>query len=1354
MNYAGPVTVNITQLTGFEIVRGTNNAGDTLVGNNNNNTWTLSEGPNQGCIAGVVTAYSSCGGVGIQFSRFENLTGGTGLDSFYMLNNGSVGTINGGTGGSIDVIDYSSRGATVTVNLATNSVTGVTQYIAIERIVGSSVAGDALNGSGNDTTWTINGVNQTSVGGVTFESFETLNGGNGNDRFVLQTNGSISGTISGGNATQRDIMDYASRGTAVTVNLDNNSATDVASFGGIEEFIGGAGVNDTLTGPQNADNVWEILTATSGTLNTDFYFSAFETLNGGNLRDTYIFNDGISFAGAINAGAGSNELDYSRFTSGITIDLSALTGFSSFTGTSQIDTLIGPDSDNIWAITANNAGNINSGAFDFSGFENLTGGDANDEFIFNNGVIVTGRIHGGLTDTSGNNIINLSNYTTAATVNLQSATVTTQAGNFDFSNAGGFVGGAAMDTLVGLTTGDTWFITGISGVNSGNTLSGYDYTGFENLTGGNGNDTFIFSANGAQDGLITGGLGDNTLDYSALTQAVSVELASAIPNVGNATGTGGITGIDSIVGSQSSGDSLTGLNANNDWVINGVNAGDVGQVDFSGIENLNGGELVDTFTIQSGGSIQNLGGGIGNDNFTVQAGGSVTAQVTGDDGNDTFMVSGSMQDIFGGIGNDTFTVQSGGSVTGQVFGGDGDDTLIFEYSAASRNIAFDGGAHNVRDTVTLQGSATGQNSVYQFGVTAPDSVSNTIGGQTVVTTGVEQINDQMTADTLTVLGSGNGDTVTLGSSTLSGNNPVSAALGGFTAINSSNKTNLVVDGQDGSDTIDLSGNVNMPSTVTLRAETINNPSASLISASDLVVANAASVGASAAPVRTAVDRLQLTDITGDVYVVENNALTLLNSSIDGSINLANLAGDISANDAITVTGALNITGADSSSVTLNNANNLITGPVSFIASNGVLGSVEFVNNSAVDLAAVNATDLSITANGAITDSGPVVAANQAVFDAAGNDVTLDDAGNDFGALTIANAGQVVVNDSSDLGVDSIAGSLIVVNAGGAITDANSGGINLSGASLQLIAQDGIGSGDALETQVASLQVSNTATGNIGIANAGDLTLVAASNTGINSGAIQISTTGTLTQQATITSNGSVNMSAGGQYSQFGDISVADSAAQINVSSANSGITMDDAVNTTTAGGDISYTASSTVDVSSLDAVYGDGRVEITSFNGDILSTRAPNRARPNVTGGSAFFNADFGTLGTIGRPLVVNVPGAVVINTLTSVDPIYLVSPDPLINQSRVLFGINDAKAEVGGNQRTEVDALAIIDPAIFTKVKNYREDDSPIKLPADQLAEDEEERKYKKKQDPDVFEQEKPFEPESSLDSQKASAQ
>jgi hypothetical protein len=103
---------------------------------------------------------------------------------------------------------------------------------------------------------------------------------------------------------------------------------------------------------------------------------------------------------------------------------------------------------------------------------------------------------------------------------------------------------------------------------------------------------------------------------------------------------------------------------------------------------------------------------------------------------------------------------------------------------------------------------------------------------------------------------------------------------------------------------------------------------------------------------------------------------------------------------------------------------------------------------------------------------------------------------------------------------------------------------------------------------------------------------------------------------------------------------------------------------------------------------------------------------------------------------VINVPGTVVINTFTSAAPIYIALPANIIDTSRLLFDINEAIAEVGGNQRTEVDALAIIDPAVFTHVKNYSEDLYPIKLPPDQLLnEDEEEKKKNKEEDPDIFE-------------------
>jgi hypothetical protein len=80
-----------------------------------------------------------------------------------------------------------------------------------------------------------------------------------------------------------------------------------------------------------------------------------------------------------------------------------------------------------------------------------------------------------------------------------------------------------------------------------------------------------------------------------------------------------------------------------------------------------------------------------------------------------------------------------------------------------------------------------------------------------------------------------------------------------------------------------------------------------------------------------------------------------------------------------------------------------------------------------------------------------------------------------------------------------------------------------------------------------------------------------------------------------------------------------------------------------------------------------------------------------------------------------------------------------------LLINVAETKAEVGGSQRTEVDALAIIDPAIFTQVKNFTEDESPIKLPEDQLFTDDEEDDRKRKEDPDVFATEKPYEADES---------
>ena len=80
--------------------------------------------------------------------------------------------------------------------------------------------------------------------------------------------------------------------------------------------------------------------------------------------------------------------------------------------------------------------------------------------------------------------------------------------------------------------------------------------------------------------------------------------------------------------------------------------------------------------------------------------------------------------------------------------------------------------------------------------------------------------------------------------------------------------------------------------------------------------------------------------------------------------------------------------------------------------------------------------LEVTTNGAITDSGNVAVTGTTTLAAgAGNDITLDSAGNNFSTVAITSGRNVTLVDSNalNLGASTIAGTLNVTTAG-AITD--------------------------------------------------------------------------------------------------------------------------------------------------------------------------------------------------------------------------------------------------------------------------------------------------------------------------------
>jgi hypothetical protein len=134
------------------------------------------------------------------------------------------------------------------------------------------------------------------------------------------------------------------------------------------------------------------------------------------------------------------------------------------------------------------------------------------------------------------------------TFRLEIDTATIQ---LELSNGIRFEAGTGSDRLVGPNASTTWNITAADGgdLDQSNVV---EFTDIERLTGNDASDTFVFAADGELTGTIDGGDGINTLDYSAYTTGITVDL-----NTGDATGTEGIGFIDNVVGGSAA-DTITG----------------------------------------------------------------------------------------------------------------------------------------------------------------------------------------------------------------------------------------------------------------------------------------------------------------------------------------------------------------------------------------------------------------------------------------------------------------------------------------------------------------------------------------------------------------------------------------------------------------------------------------------------------------------------------------------------------------------------------------------------------------------------------------------------------------------------
>ncbi len=185
-------------------------------------------------------------------------------------------------------------------------------------------------------------------------------------------------------------------------------------------------------------------------------------------------------------------------------------------------------------------------------------------------------------------------------------------------------GGAGDDTITGSGFND--LIAGGAGNDS--------------LRGGGGNDVYQFQNAFGVDTVIDAGGTADSLNFSAVTSDVTINLQAHTGTVGTNSVNFAVAEIDSVVGHSGGNDTLQGLNATSHWNIGaaGTDYSSSGvAINASGFETLQGGSLADTFHVGSSGN-WTLKGGAGADVFDIDA--TFSGTLDGETDSDTLQGTG------------------------------------------------------------------------------------------------------------------------------------------------------------------------------------------------------------------------------------------------------------------------------------------------------------------------------------------------------------------------------------------------------------------------------------------------------------------------------------------------------------------------------------------------------------------------------------------------------------------------------------------------------------------------------------------------------------------------------------------
>ncbi|MFZ9738121.1 MAG: CHAT domain-containing protein, partial [Prochlorotrichaceae cyanobacterium] len=617
---------------------------DQLVGTAAADTIVIN-GPDAGLINGSLS-----------FSGIESITTGDGDDTLRVVSGGSLsGLLDGGIG--TDILDFSSQTGNLTVDIAQIGA------ISIETIVGNATTGitstlKGLEAPGTPLTWILNSDQTGQVSGsglaFTFGGFNALLGGSADDQFILGDGVNLAWAVDGGAGL--DTLDYSAFTAPVAIDLQNSTATGLASISNLDNLIGGSTVQDVLTTLDTADTI--VLSGTdTGTINSAITFNSFEVLNLGAGDDTFTLNGG-TLSGTVGGVSIDGGFGIDTFTGDNVANTFAVTGTNSgsatgINGFSNIENLVGGTASDTVTITTGqsetltltgattfNAVGINfsnmerveaqgvndlllgtpgddsvvingldevlvSGVLQATGIENLNMAQGSDTL----GLLVGADISGDWSGGDGIDRLDLSIQPGDVVVNLN------QLASFGIETIIGKASSTGTDvsTIQGFDSPGslvTWLINPDFSGQIFDTTTGttYNFIGFNQFLGGSADDRFTLTEGLPLASLLDGGLGVDRLDYSGFSSPITVNLET-----NTATGLTGFQNIEGVTGSSSPDDVLVGLNSGNRFVLTAANQGTVNETfSFADFESLQGGTGDEIVSFQPGAQLSgNIEGGEG-----------------------------------------------------------------------------------------------------------------------------------------------------------------------------------------------------------------------------------------------------------------------------------------------------------------------------------------------------------------------------------------------------------------------------------------------------------------------------------------------------------------------------------------------------------------------------------------------------------------------------------------------------------------------------------------------------------------------------------------------------------------------